>query len=211
MKKSLYVKRGTFLTEQGFVQAFLILFACIGIPGLLTKMSNYGLDRLLNQIFSSIITSTCFILMISAPILAFIVVIFGNLYDYYNFKKIPDGIKAISFFDEYIVLHCNNSDFNRMLNFSEIRHVEFNYKQANVFNPTAVKNSYKYGGYGMAAAMGVNTASKINYEVEIIIIDNNKQKYSMLIPAKFANNPYHEMQKVNNFFKSKYIDVLSNI
>lgn len=215
--KGLYIKRGTFLTEQGFIQAFCMLFCFIGIPTL-TFLSCYRHDNLyyylnkfLQDVFSSIEASICFVFMISAPVVAFIIVIFGIIYDYYSFKKNPEGIKAISLLDEYIILHCNESTFDKILKLNEINKVYLRYKQANVFNPNAVKNGFKYGGYGIATAIGRGTASKLNYEVDISITCQNGKIFTMTIPAKFSNKPYSQFEKVEDYFKKVHVYVCSNL
>jgi len=63
----------------------------------------------------------------------------------------------------------------------------------------------------MAAAAGQSSISKINHEAEISITDKFGQEYTMVIPAKFSNNPYSEMQKIKDFFKNVHISVISNV
>lgn len=211
MKTSIRIKRGTFITEQGFVQVSLMFLCCIGIPLTVLFISDYNLDKFIQEVFSSIITSIFFILMISAPILAFVVVILGFITDYYTFKRIPSAIKEMSLTNDYVILSCNNSSFDKLLKMNEIKQVTFNHKQANVINPRSVKNGLKFGGLALAAALGSCSSSKITYEVEIIITDKDNQKYVMLIPAKFSNKPYSKIQEVKDFFRYAHVSVYSNI
>ena len=211
MKTSIHIKRGTFITEQGFVQVFLMFFCCIGIPLTVLIVSDYNLNKFIQEVFSSTLITIFFILMISAPILAFVIVIFGYIYDYYTFKRSPSAIKEMSLSNDYIILSCNNSEFDKILKMNEIKQVTFNHKQANVLNPRSVKNGLKFGGYALALVLGGGSSSKITYEVEIIITDKDNTNYEMLIPAKFSNKPYSKIQEVKDFFRYAHVSVYSNI
>ena len=211
MKQILYIKRGTFITQQGFIQASLLLVTCIGIPVLLLLTNEYSLMEFIRKVFSSVESSIVFITIISVPIITFVIVIWGNIYDYCYFKKNPKGIKAISLNDTYICLHCNQTAYDRALSFSEITQIFFKYKQAIFFDASAISKGIKLGGIPLATVAGNATASKLIYEVEISIIDKNNEEYIFTIPAQFSNNPYSEMQKVKNFFENKNIKISVNI
>ncbi len=211
MNTSIHIKRGTFITEQGFVQVSLMFLCCIGIPLTVLMVSDYNLNKFLQEVFSSILTSIFFVLMISAPILAFLVVIIGYIFDYYSFKRNPSAIKAMTLTIDYVILSCNNSNFDKILKMNEIKQVTFNHKQSKVINPRSVKNGFKFGGYALATALGSGSSSKITYEVEIIITDKNDTAYNILIPAKFSNKPYSKIQEIKDFFRYAHVSVFSNL
>jgi len=209
MKTAIRIKRSTFITEQGFVQVSLMFLCCICIPVTVLMVSDYNLNKFIQEVFSSLLTGIFFILMISSPVIAFVVVAFGYIYDYYNFKSNPKAIKEITLTKDYILLSCNNSKFDKKLKLSDVKQVKFNHKQANVINPRSIKNGLKFGGYAFAGVLGCDSSSKITYEVEIILTDKDNNNYKMLVSAKFSNEPYSKIQDVKDFFKFSHVSIFS--
>lgn len=131
-------------------------------------------------------------------------VIYVYFKDINTFNKCADGIKAITLKKGSIILHCNNTEYDKTLRHCEINCVKILGKKMSIATPLNIHFIQT------ARLIFPNHPLYWFYEFDVIFEDKNNQKYKFTIPSHFGFQPYKTRDVIIDYLKSKKITLKSS-